>query len=98
MAARAVGPYCPYPRDAWDDTCIHPPGCADVVAELHEEHMHRLGLRNEKGRSDGNRALSAHSDIGSLPVEAGCKATGPRRVGKHTNERVRGLYPEANRC
>ena len=46
--ASVVGPYCPFPRDTWDDTCIHPPGCAEVVAELWREHKVRLGLVVER--------------------------------------------------
>ncbi len=39
---KATGPYCPWPRDAWDDTCVHPAGCADVVAQLRREHLANL--------------------------------------------------------
>ncbi len=42
--AKPVGPYCPFPRDTYDDTCIHPPGCAEVVDELRREHRIRIGL------------------------------------------------------
>jgi hypothetical protein len=40
---RTVGPYCPWPREVWDDTCIHPPGSANIVAELRNEHRRRHG-------------------------------------------------------
>lgn len=47
-SAKPVGPYCPFPRDAWDDTCIHPEGCSEVVAELHREHLANLDRRVAK--------------------------------------------------
>ena len=47
-SAKPVGPYCPWPQDAWDGTCVHPPGCSEVVAELHREHLANLDRRVAK--------------------------------------------------
>ena len=47
-SAKPVGPYCTFPRDTYDDTCTHPPGCADVVAELRREHLANLDRRVAK--------------------------------------------------
>jgi hypothetical protein len=44
---KPIGPYCPWPQDTWDDTCIHPPGCADVVAQIWHEHKVRIGLERQ---------------------------------------------------
>ncbi len=44
-SAKPVGPYCPYPQDAWDGTCVHPPGCAKVVEQLRNEHLANLDRR-----------------------------------------------------
>lgn len=46
--ASKVGPYCEWPREVYDGTCIHPPGCSEVVAELHREHLANLDRRVAK--------------------------------------------------
>lgn len=43
MTTPAIGPYCPWPRDVWDGTCVHPSGSARIVAELRNEHRRRHG-------------------------------------------------------
>ena len=43
-----VGPFCPFPREAWDDTCVHPPGCAKIVEQLRSKHLANLDRRVAK--------------------------------------------------
>ena len=47
-SAKPTGPYCPWPQDDWSGTCVHPPGCSEIVAELHREHLANLDRRVAK--------------------------------------------------
>ncbi len=74
----AIGPYCPWPRDVWDDTCIHPPGSAGIIAEL----------RNERGRqAHANMSPHAHSDVGSFPVNSRVQSDGVLQAGRSDTDR-----------
>jgi hypothetical protein len=64
----AIGPYCPWPCEVFDDTCIHPPGCADVVAELRAEHLRRLDSKAQQRRCAHVKPAAVVTEVGSFPA------------------------------